>query len=399
MDKKDNIQQVYEQIESNSQLIAQLLEKISMLEQKVSDTTKELENVIEKQEMFTMHFNQIYSARSIEETLGIMSELGKNDMEVESCDVYSYDNLEDMLFTVGDEGDRVYTSIDESTPLSQALNSSEIFIDNNYAGESIGDNKAHESINNVAVIPIEAKNQEVIGVVVAKNKPDEFSLEDVEKFNLRKGKIGSAFRLGLENKALKQAAVTDKLTHLHNRQGALDHLKGSVLPSLKKGEPISVIMLDIDKFKVFNDTYGHDAGDKVLRCIADTLRANTSEADGVFRWGGEEMVVITNNCGADAFELAEKLRSTIENTPCDIGGGKTVKVTASMGVAQVTADSPEMLNNSNIMDHFEATALKKADEHLYQAKENGRNQVAASDEIMKTAAENKIRRKMNLRDL
>ncbi len=384
------------QLGKNNELVTTLLDKISSLEAKVNETTQQLQSVTEKQEMFTTHFNQIYNAKSMEETLGIMSDLGKSDMEVESCDVYSYDALENKLFTVDDNGERIYTDISENTPISSALLKNEVFIDNNYTGGEIGDGRDSDKVKNVAVIPIEAKTGEVIGVVVAKNKDTEFNKDDVDKFNLENGKIGSAFRMGLENKALKQAAITDKLTHLHNRQGAQEHLKNVVLPQIHEGKSVSTIMIDIDKFKSFNDTYGHDAGDKVLQTVAEALKTQTRSSDGVFRWGGEEMVVIANMNANEAYELAERLRKTIENTPCDIGDGKTVQVTASMGVAQIVTEHPQQLNTNNIMEYFETKPLKRADERLYEAKENGRNQVVAPPAIMKVQQQQQERRKSSV---
>ena len=385
-----------DQLGKNNDLVGQLLDKISTLEKKVDETTQQLQSVTEKQEMFTTHFNQIYNAKSMEETLGIMSDLGKSDMEVESCDVYSYDALEDKLFTVDENGERIYTDISENTPISSALLKNEVFIDNNYTGGEIGDGRDSDKVKNVAVIPIEAKTGEVIGVVVAKNKDTEFNKDDVDKFNLENGKIGSAFRMGLENKALKQAAITDKLTHLHNRQGAQEHLKNVVLPQIHEGKSVSTIMIDIDKFKSFNDTYGHDAGDKVLQTVAEALKTQTRSSDGVFRWGGEEMVVIANMNANEAYELAECLRKTIENTPCDIGDGKTVQVTASMGVAHIVTEHPQQLNTNNIMEYFETKPLKRADERLYEAKENGRNQVVAPPAVMRAQQQQQDRRKSSV---
>lgn len=376
---------IAEQLGKNNDLVEALAVKINSLEEK-------LQSVTEKQEMFTSHFNQIYNSKSIEETLGIMSDMGKSDMEVESCDVYSYDAIEDKLFTVSESGERVYTDISENTPISAALLKNEIFIDNNYTSGEIGDGRNNENIKNVAVIPIEAKTGEVIGVVVAKNKETEFDKTDVDKFNLENGKIGSAFRMGLENKALEQANITDKLTHLHNRKGAEKHLKNVVLPQIYEGSPVSTIMIDIDKFKNFNDTYGHDAGDKVLQTVANVLKTQTRNTDGVFRWGGEEMVVIANMNAREAYELAERLRQAVENTPCDIGNGKTVQVTTSMGVAQLLTEHPQQLNKENIMQYFEDKPLKRADERLYEAKENGRNQVVAPTAVMKSLQQQQDRR-------
>lgn len=358
------------QLGKNNELVAQLLTKVTELEQ--------------QQKMFSAHLNQIYNSKSIEETLGIMSDMGKTELNAENCDVYSYDALDNRLFTVNGDGERVYIDVSEDTAVGAALLKNEVFIENQYNGAMIGDGKDEQNTRNVAVIPIESKSGDVIGVVVAKNKDKDFTQEDIGSFDLENGNIGSAFRMGLENKALKQEAVTDRLTHLHNRQGAQEFLKNNVLKNVHEGKPVSTIMIDIDKFKTFNDTYGHDVGDKVLKQVAGILKDNVRAQDGVFRWGGEEMVVIANMSAAEAYALAERLRQGIQNTPLDIGDGQQVRITASMGVAQIVTDNPERLNRDNIMQYFEDKPLKRADERLYEAKENGRNQVVASQAVMKS---------------
>lgn len=369
-DNTELFQKLSEQLGKNNQLVSQLLAEVAELRQ--------------QQKMFSAHLNQIYNSKSIEETLGIMGDMGKSELGAEQCDVYSYDTLENRLFTVDENGERVYTDISEDTAVGTALMKNEVFFENQYNGAMIGDGKETENIKNVAVIPIESKTGDVIGVVVAKNKDKDFTQEDIDSFDLEKGNIGSAFRMGLENKALKQEAVTDRLTHLHNRQGAQEFLKNNVLKNVHEGKPVSTIMIDIDKFKSFNDTYGHDVGDKVLKQVAGILKDNVRAQDGVFRWGGEEMVVIANMSAAEAYALAERLRKGIQNTPLDVGDGQQVRITASMGVAQIVTENPERLNRDNIMKYFEDKPLKRADERLYEAKENGRNQVVASQAVMKS---------------
>lgn len=371
---------------NNAELLHKLSEQLTQNNDLVTQLLMEVSTLREQQKMFSVHLNQIYNSKSIEETLGIMGNMGKSDLNAEECSVYSYDRLENKLFTVNGDGERVYTDISEQTAIGAALMKNEVFLENQYNGTMLGDGKDNENTRNVAVIPIEAKSGDVIGVVVAKNKDSDFTKEDIGKFDLENGNIGSAFRMGLENKALQQAAVTDKLTHLHNRQGAQAFLKNTVLQNIHEGKPVSAIMIDIDKFKNFNDTYGHDVGDKVLKQVADILKENVRSGDGVFRWGGEEMVIIANMDGTEAYSLAERLRQSIQNTPLDIGDGHQVQITASMGVAQVVTDTPERLNGDNIMQYFESKPLKRADERLYEAKENGRNCVVASAAVMQKAA-------------
>ena len=122
-------------------------------------------------------------------------------------------------------------------------------------------------------------------------------------------------------------------------------------------------MCDIDFFKKFNDTYGHNAGDAVLRHVANIFHSNIRVDDGVFRWGGEEFIFLLPNTDLDtAATLAEKLRKTIEESVCRFEDLE-LRVTMSFGVHTI---SQELDVEDNV---------KAADEKLYQTKENGRNQV------------------------
>jgi two-component system cell cycle response regulator len=127
-------------------------------------------------------------------------------------------------------------------------------------------------------------------------------------------------------------------------------------------------MIDVDHFKLVNDEYGHAAGDKALRAIADTLRANTRAFDSLARYGGEEFVVVMPGTEAeDASLAAERLRAAVEALPFALGSNPNVRLTISIGVAccQDTPVTPEAL-------------LHAADEALYTAKHGGRNRVVVA---------------------
>lgn len=164
-----------------------------------------------------------------------------------------------------------------------------------------------------------------------------------------------------------ELAVTDGLTGLHNRRYLDNHLKVLIERAVARGRPLSVCITDIDRFKSVNDTYGHDAGDDVLREFARRLRATVRGADLACRYGGEEFVVIMPDTPADmAAAIAERLRTSVEGQAFSLGE-KALGITASMGIASLNlqGDTPEAL-------------LKRADNALYQAKSNGRNQVVAA---------------------
>jgi two-component system, cell cycle response regulator len=168
--------------------------------------------------------------------------------------------------------------------------------------------------------------------------------------------------------ASMEMAVTDALTGLHNRR-YLDVQLGPLFDeSTLRGRHLSLLLLDIDRFKAINDTYGHDAGDEVLREFAARVRAQTRSIDLVTRFGGEEIVVVVPDSPLDGAQVvAERIRERIEAAPFAIGqGARTVPVTVSIGVAARRAG-----------DTSAADLLKRADLALYRAKEAGRNRVVA----------------------
>jgi len=163
-----------------------------------------------------------------------------------------------------------------------------------------------------------------------------------------------------------ELAVTDQLTGLNNRRFLTNQLQGLVMRSNRGGEPVSVILTDIDRFKDINDTYGHDVGDQVLKELAARLSTNLRPADLACRYGGEEFVVAMPNTGVDyALLVAERLRRDVADTPFPIAGGEAIAVTASFGVAGA---GPGIDTAAKLIKH--------ADEALYRAKESGRNRVA-----------------------
>lgn len=166
-----------------------------------------------------------------------------------------------------------------------------------------------------------------------------------------------------------ELAVTDGLTGLHNRRYLDNHMKLLIDRATARGRPLSVCITDIDRFKLVNDTYGHDAGDAVLREFANRVRSAVRGADLACRYGGEEFVLVMPDTSADmAAGVAERLRAIVEQEPFRIPGTDVLlSVTASLGIASMLpqGDSPEAL-------------LKRADAALYEAKRSGRNRVVAA---------------------
>ncbi len=165
-----------------------------------------------------------------------------------------------------------------------------------------------------------------------------------------------------------QMAVTDGLTGLHNRRYLDNHLGLLFAEEGVRSRPLAALILDIDRFKAINDSYGHEAGDEVLRAFADRVRQHTRPVDIVARYGGEEIVVILPDAGmAEAHAIAERIRERIEATPFSVlRETRSLPVTVSIGVA---VRAP---NDASPMD-----MLRRADDGLYEAKAAGRNRVVA----------------------
>ena len=161
-------------------------------------------------------------------------------------------------------------------------------------------------------------------------------------------------------------AITDALTGLHNRRYMETHLGTLVEQAASRGKPIAVLVLDIDYFKSVNDTYGHDAGDDVLREFAIRLRKSIRNIDLACRYGGEEFVIVMPETDMGvATMVAERLRRRIAAEPFAIQQDmRLLDVTISIGIAarQEAGDTA-------------ATILKRADQALYRAKRDGRNRV------------------------
>lgn len=222
--------------------------------------------------------------------------------------------------------------------------------------------KVLEIIEPMLIVPLKGKGR-MNGIIVLGERITNLPFTESEKDYLLN--IASLAGNAIQNAYLFELATTDMMTKLkihHFFQTSLIEEKDRAISC---STPLSLIMLDIDHFKIFNDTYGHQCGDKVLKNVAQLLKDNCRQIDIAARYGGEEMSVILPNTDLDAaMVVAERIRVSIEKSlvPHE---DKNLSVTVSIGVTQFDPET----------DHETRDIIEKADKALYKAKNNGRNQV------------------------
>ncbi|WP_454685888.1 PleD family two-component system response regulator [Agrobacterium leguminum] len=184
---------------------------------------------------------------------------------------------------------------------------------------------------------------------------------------IRRKRYNEHLRLNLQH--TMELAIVDGLTGLNNRRYLDNHLKILFDRAAVRGRPISICMTDIDRFKLVNDTYGHDVGDEVLREFAARIRSTVRGADLACRYGGEEFVVVMPDTPMElAASVAERLRAIVEDKPFYVRSiDRELSITASLGIATSSGafGAPDEI-------------LKQADKALYEAKHAGRNRVVAA---------------------
>jgi diguanylate cyclase len=173
-------------------------------------------------------------------------------------------------------------------------------------------------------------------------------------------------------KVAEERSNTDALTGLANRRSMDEFFRSAQITAMEKGEPLSIFMIDIDHFKKFNDTFGHQVGDQVLRLVAKVLEDNVREGDLAARYGGEELIAVLPGADLEVCAgVAERIRRRISEARLTrrTTGKEISSVTVSIGVAQFRmAESAEAI-------------IERCDRGLYQAKRSGRNQTVTENDL------------------
>lgn len=220
-------------------------------------------------------------------------------------------------------------------------------------------------------LPLQYKSQALGVIHFGRNEIDGFGAQDIRMLKLVADQVALAMANAKLYTKTRELSLTDELTGVYNRRHFQEVLQLEWKRAVRFKRELSVLMIDIDYFKKFNDTYGHLAGDQVLRQIGFLLKNSLREVDTVARFGGEEFVVMlpdTDKRGALA--VAEKLRHLVQEHRF-VGEKKTLQaITISVGVACYPHDADEM---DDLIDH--------ADIVLYEAKDGGRNRVVVYNKL------------------
>lgn len=218
----------------------------------------------------------------------------------------------------------------------------------------------------VGIVPL-ARDDRVIGaIVVAATEPGQITQDEVHNLSVLGAVSATSLEIVWEIDEVSRRASTDALTGLVNRRAFDEHLKRLLDETDRFGQPLSLVIADIDHFKVINDTWGHEAGDEVLRRVARKLTEGVRTVDVIARYGGEEIAILLPQTSvAGAADLADRLRHAVAARAVKFKG-EEIPVTVSLGVASYPDAVPTR-----------ERLFRAADQALYAAKKAGRNCVRA----------------------
>lgn len=349
----------------------ELLERIAALEKQVSAMTAEQQNLKEQINTVNQFISSITESQNFEQSMATIESMGKQVLDCGKAEFWCYDGVEDKYFTNDENrGGRDWQIAKENMRIA-------------------ADTKEAYIADGEAYIPI-ISNDKVAGILVASEKDGTFDKASIEKF-APDGQISKTIDLSLKKEFEHQGRITDELTGLKNRQGAKEYAINTMAHNINAGEDCCIVMCDADYFKRVNDTYGHEAGDVVLKDKGKMLKDAARQGNGTaVRWGGEEMILILN-CGYDrAMDIMKQLVNEAANTTHLVynaeGNPENITVTLSAGVYQVKCDKEITPENAY---SFLEEQVKYADALVYEAKETGRNKVVGEYDIMQEKAAEK----------
>lgn len=267
------------------------------------------------------------------------------------------------------EREEVSFLLEEAGSISRAILSREPVLVKRGKGNNLQDQRLFQTFNlnsSLLIIPIFTLRK-LLGALLVERKGRKWREEDIESLLF----LARYTSIALENAELYQRlenlAIVDELTGVYNRRYFEDSLDREIKRALRYSHPLSLLMADIDFFKIYNDRNGHLAGDKVLQQVARVFKLNLRETDIISRYGGEEFtIILTETPKKEALTKAEEIRGKVEK---EIFPGERSQPQGSLTLSIGVASFPEDAKNKEEL-------VKKADQALYKAKQEGRNRVA-----------------------
>lgn len=298
----------------------------------------------------------------------LLTDLGRTLVNADRASFWKWDKRNHELWTTAAVGTGRITIPEGTGLVGKALAEKRTIITNDPYNHpdfnSEVDKKTGYVTKSILVMPISDCKGEFIGAYQAINKLDNDGRFEMEADTKRLSLAAFICGITLESETFLDDSQHDKLTEIKNRMGFYsDYNKNYSKALTDNRKRISLFICDIDFFKKVNDTYGHNAGDAVLRHVSGILKRNIRICDGIYRWGGEEFIaVLTDTEMQEAAAMADRMRQTVMDSVCQFEG-LDIKVTMSFGVTLI---DPKKTIEENIKD---------ADAKLYTAKETGRNKV------------------------
>ncbi|MBF8275463.1 MAG: hypothetical protein HW390_536 [Candidatus Brocadiaceae bacterium] len=329
--------------------------------------SKNLNVSLQLNELFHNTINVLKESLKIEDFCFMLIDEGCNELKMWKADDSGFGEIKGITFKVGEGISGLVAETGEPILIPDTSKDPRFLF---YKGTM-------PDIGSFLSIPLKLNNDKVIGVLnVHKNETNAFKDTDKMWFMAIAQNVAVAIERARNYEHAQRISMVDELTRLYTRRYFLESCQREYSQAERCGEFFSIILVGIDHFKYFNDTYGHMLGDEVLRRLAAVLKLNVRQSDVVARYGGEEFIILlpgTNKPGAVA--NAEKLRSAIEkDLAIEVGNGQKEKVTITAGVACYPADGKTV---------EEITA--SADRFLYLGKKSGRNKVVSTATDIKVA--------------
>ncbi len=259
--------------------------------------------------------------------------------------------------------------IDLSLPVSGFMSSPIIRLNEN---ETLFDAMVISRAEKIRHIPVVNDDEYLVGLVTYSNLVDaHFQVIEIQSEMIEQAVATRTGKLQQLNAELQTLSMEDPLMKIGNRRAMEIDLGHTHNASIRYGHPYSVILMDIDFFKRYNDYYGHQAGDDALKSVAESLKANIRGSDRLYRYGGEEiLLVLPHTNAAQAEVVARKLVSSIAKSSISHEKSPYEFLTISCGGACV-------LNNEHLISNWEVL-IEQVDQNLYQAKNDGRNRSVVS---------------------